>query len=113
MKRPAELDLAFDVDDLATAEPDLRSDAAGLAERGGAEADHREPVDLADRLAVGFDADRLAADLFLEAPVDAVAAADLRVDRRLHVRLADDFLAAIDGKLVGLVQQVGKGAHAR
>src|SRR5437879_2415107 len=113
MQRPAELDLALDVDDLAAAEPDLRGDAARLAKGEPAKADHRQPVDLADLLAVGLDADRLAADLLLEAPVDAVAAAELRVDRRLHLKFANDRLAGIAGELVGFVQQVVEGTHAR
>ena len=63
--------------------------------------------------AVGLDADRLAADLLLQAAIDAVAAADLRVDRRLHLGLADHRLAGIGGELVGFPQQIEKGAHAR
>ena len=59
--------------------------------------------------AVGLDADRLAADLLLQAAIDAVAAADLRVDRRLHLGLADHLLAGIGGELVGFPQQIDKG----
>src|SRR5947207_8656474 len=106
MERPAELDLAFDIDNLAAAEPNLRGDAAGLAEGEGAQADHRQPVDLAHFLAVGFDADRLAADLFLEAPVDAVATAELRIDRRLNLGFADGPLAGVPGQLVRFAQEI-------
>src|SRR5260370_40873671 len=111
MERPAELDFALDIDDLAAAEADLSGDAARSAKRECAEADDRETVDLADLLAIGLDADRLAADFFLHAPVDAVAATYLRIDRRLHLRLADDLFAGISGKLVGFLQQIDKGPH--
>ena len=63
--------------------------------------------------AVGFDADRLAADFFLQAPIDAVAAAELGIDRRLHFGRADHVLAGVDGKLVGLLQQIDDRRAAR
>ena len=71
MQRPAELDLTFDIDDLAAPEPHLCGDAGRCAEMEPAEGDDRQPVDLPDRLAIGLDADRLAADLFLEPAIDA------------------------------------------
>src|SRR5579883_712948 len=103
MQGTAERDLALDVDDLAAAQPHPRGDAARNAERKTAQADDREPVDLADRGAPRLDADRLARDLLLQPSIDAVAAPDFGVDRRLHLALADR-LAGIGGKLVGLAQ---------
>ena len=50
MQRATECDLAFDIDDLAAAKPHLSRDPARRAERESAEADHRQPVDLADRV---------------------------------------------------------------
>ena len=70
-----------------------------------AEADHRKPVHLTDLSAIGLDMDGLAADFFLQATIDAVAAAELRVDRRLHLGLADHVFAAVGGDLVGFLQQ--------
>src|SRR5260370_23094599 len=112
MQWPAQLDLALDIDDLAATETDPGGDAARIAEGESAEADDREPVDLADLLAFGLDADRPAADLLLQAPVDAIAAADLRIDRRLYLRFADDVPAGVGGELVGFLQQIDKAAHA-
>ena len=63
MQRAAKLDLALDIDDLAAAKPHLGGDAARRAERKVAERDDREAIDLTDRLAIGLDADRPAADL--------------------------------------------------
>ena len=51
-------------------------------------------------------------DLFLQPAVDAVAAAELGVDRGLHLGGADDVLAGIGGELVGLLQQVDDRAQA-
>ena len=58
----------------------------GFAEGERAKADHREPVDLADRGAAGLDADVSSRDLLLHAAVDAVAAADLCVERTPEFR---------------------------
>src|SRR5271166_7207334 len=106
MQRAAELDLALDVDDLATAEPDPGGNAAGIAEGETAERDDRKPVHLTNLFAIGLDSDRLAADLFLQTSVDPVTAAELGIDRLLHLRRGDDLLAGAEGKLVGLLQQV-------
>jgi hypothetical protein len=54
---------------------------------------------------------RPAPDFFQHAAIDTVAAAQLGVDRRLHLGLADDLLAAVAGELVGLAQQVVDRAH--
>src|SRR5579862_7395054 len=105
MQWSAKLDLALDIDDLAAAHPHLRGDAGRVAKGERAEADHRQPVDLAHRRAAGLDADRPARDLILHASVDAVAAADLRVERTLDFRGADYLLAGIGGELIGLLKQ--------
>src|SRR6516164_11725388 len=106
MQRSAELDLALDIDDFAAAEPHPGGDATGIAKAETAERHDRKPVDLADFVAVGLDADCLASDLFLQATVDPVTAAKLRIDRALHLRRRDDLLAGARGNLVGLLQQI-------
>src|SRR5208282_1717581 len=83
MQRAAELDFALDVDDLAASEPDSGGNAARVTKRETAEGHHRKPVDLADLFAVGLDADGLATDLLLQAAIDPVAPAELRIDRLL------------------------------
>src|SRR5438552_16914537 len=112
MQRPAQGDLALDVDHLAAPQPDLRGDAARLTEGEPAEADDRQPVELADLLTVGLNTDRAAADLLLQTAIDAVAAADLRIDRRLDLDEADDILAGVARELVGFAQQIDKSARA-
>src|SRR5262249_57806538 len=84
MQRPAELDLALDIDDFAAAEPDPGGDATGIAKAETAERYHRKPVDLADFFAVGLDADGLAADLLLHAAVEPITTAELPRDRALY-----------------------------
>src|SRR5690606_26188506 len=61
--RAAELDLAFDVDDLAVADPHVRRDPGRLAEMESAEAEDREPVDLPDLLARSVDQQVVPLDL--------------------------------------------------
>src|SRR5271170_7184385 len=112
MQRTAKLHFALDINDLAAAHAHLRGDPRRIAEGKRAEADYRKPIDLADHLAVGFDADRLAADLFLHAAVDAITAADLRVDRGLHLNRAGYLLATIGGELIGFLQQFDDHPHA-
>ncbi len=79
MKRPAELHLALDIDQVAAAHADAGGDAARLAEGGAADLDDREAVDLADGLAIGIDQDGLLDDLLLEQRVEPVVAAELSV----------------------------------
>src|SRR3954449_9068165 len=98
MERAAKLHFAFDINNLAAAEPHPRRYAARHAEDKIPEHGDREAVDLPDRLAIGFDADRPAADLFLQAAIDAVAAAELRVDGGLHLGLADHLFVGISGE---------------
>src|SRR5271157_1230272 len=112
MQRPAELDFALDIDDRAAAEADLGSDTARIAKGKSSEADDGESVDLTDLLTVGLDAYRLAADLFLQAPVDAIATAYLGIDRRLYLRLTDDILTGVRSELIGFLQQIDEAAHA-
>ncbi len=107
MKRTAEGDLALDIDHLATPQADLRRDPRGIAEREGAETDHRQAIDLSNPFAVGFKPDRLAADFLLQAPVQAVAAAKLRADRGLDFGGANLLLAGIGRELVGFLKQIG------
>src|SRR5579863_452136 len=112
MQRSAELDLALDIDDLAAAHPHLRGDSGRVAEGERAEADHGEPVDLTDYLARIFYADRAARDLLLHAPVDTVAAANLRIERALNLGGADHLLAGVGGELIGLLEQFVDRSHA-
>src|SRR6516162_11228609 len=111
MQRAAELDLALDVDDLAAAEPDPGGNAAGIAERETAERDDREPVHLTDLFAVGLDPDRPARDFLLQTPINPVAAAELRIDRALHLGRTNDLLAGVDRNLVSLLQQIDNPAQ--
>src|SRR5271169_28072 len=101
MERPTQRYLAFDIDHLAAAKPHLRGNPGRGAEGELAEADHGKPVHLTDLSAIGLDMDCLAADLFLQATVDAVATAELRVDRRLHLGLADHVFTVVCCDLVG------------
>src|SRR5262249_32570528 len=113
MQRTAECHFALDIDDLAAPEPDARGDASGVAERETAERHYREAVDLAYLLAVGLDPDRLAADLLLQAAVNSVPAAELPVDRLLHLDRRHDAVAGAGGQLVGLLQQIDDFAQPR
>src|SRR5215831_6760966 len=113
MQRPAELDLALDIDDFAAAEPDPGGDATGIAKAETAERYHRKPVDLADFFAVGLDADGLAADLLLQAAVDPITTTELRVDRALYFGRCNNLLAGARGNLVGLLQQIDNLAQPR
>src|ERR1700730_12228043 len=106
MQRAAESNLALDIDDLAAPQPDARGDAAGVAERETAERHDREAVDLADLFAVGLAPDGLAPNLLLHAAIDPVAAAELPVDRLLHLGGRDDSLTSADSQLVRLLQQI-------
>src|SRR6516162_4288861 len=112
MQRPAELDLALYVDHLAAAEPDTGSYAAGITESESAERDDRKPVHLADLFAVRLDTDRLARDFLLQAAIDTVAAAELGIDRPLHLGRSDDLFAGPNRNLVGLLQQIDDPAQA-
>src|SRR6516162_10721868 len=112
LQRPAELDLALYVDHLAAAEPDTGSYAAGITESESAERDDRKPVHLADLFAVRLDTDRLARDFLLQAAIDTVAAAELGIDRPLHLGRSDDLFAGPNRNLVGLLQQIDDPAQA-
>ena len=111
MQWSTELDLALDIDEVTAAETHLRGNAARCAEGKISEADDRETVYLADLFARSLDAHRLAADLLLEAAVDAIAAPELGVDGELHLRLADDVLIGIGGELIGFLQEIDKAAQ--
>ena len=60
-----QLGLALDIDHLALAETDPCGDPAGLAKGEAADLQHRQPVQLPDRLAVGVDQHGAARDLFV------------------------------------------------
>src|SRR6266851_1513050 len=112
MERTAEGNLALDIDHLAATQPDLGGDPGGIAKRESAETDHRQAIDLPNPFTPGFEADRLAADLLLHAPVQTVAAVKLRVDRGVDLGGADLLLAGIGRELVGLLQQISDRTQA-
>src|SRR6516164_7922931 len=111
MQGSAERDFALDVDELAAAQAHPRGDAARDAKGGAPEINDKEPVDLADRSAFGLDAGRSFLNLVEEPPIDAVAAAEFSVDRRLDLGRADDLPFGVRGELVGFAQHIGDRTH--
>src|SRR6516165_10487170 len=106
MQWAAELDFALDIDDLAASQSNAGGNTARVAKRETAEGHHRETIDLADLFAIGLDSDGLAADLFLQAAIDPIAAAELRINSVLHLCCRDGGLAAAGCQLIGLLQEI-------
>src|SRR6185437_938908 len=113
MQRPAQRDLALDIDDLALAKPDARADSAGMPERKAAKPRHRQAVYLADALARRFDAQRVAGYLFLQTLINAVPTAALGIDRRLQLCRADLVLFFHVGQVVRFLQEISQMLHLR
>ena len=83
----------------------------GLPKANPPKLHHRQAVDLAHPLARGLDANGVAADLFLQAPIDPVAPALLRVDRRLQFGGADNCLVGGAREIIRLLQEIDEAAH--
>src|SRR5215470_13833957 len=111
MQGSAERDFALDVDDLSAAQAHPRGDTARDTKGGAPESSDKEPVDLADRSALGFDAGRSFRNIVEEASVDAVAAPEFSGARCLDLGRADDLPSGAGGELVGFAQHIGDRWH--
>ena len=111
VQRPAHLDLALDIDQLARARPHPGRDPARLTEGEGARLQHRQPVDLTDCLAVGVDQHRLAGDLLVQFLADQVDPAGLLGDGLRDMDGVDHLDAIHISPVLGLADQVGQPAN--
>ena len=82
MDRATELNLAFDVDDLADARPGLTGDAGRASECEAADLDHAKTIDLAHALALSVDE----RDTLDDSLPCAVAQGEKRAERGLGER---------------------------
>src|SRR5574341_158892 len=112
MDRPAELDLALDVDHVTLADARAGGDPRRLPERVVAQLDHGETVDLADLLAGGVDQDRRSPDRLQHALADPAGTLALLVDGMLYILGCHRFATRTVCAIAGLAQQIDDRAQA-
>ena len=112
MQRPAELDLALDVQNLAITHADARRDAGRLTEAKTTELQHAQPIDLPDLGAIGIDQHRIVGDRFIGSLADAGEASVLLLQRLLDVAGGQHIVACLLRPEIRLANEVDDRAHA-
>ena len=113
MRRPAAVDLALDVHDLAAAEADARGDPRRPSEAVVADVVHRQSVHLPDDGAFRIDLDDAFGEEFVHALFDQVRAVDLLLDGVLDVARGDVLAVLVAGPVVGFDEQVDDLHHVQ
>ena len=102
----AHVHLTLDVDHVATPHTYGGSDARSLAKRLVAELDDRQPVDLADNLALCLHVDGFAQHLLLQQVCHPVIAENAGVDSLLDMFGPDHSRASLLGEVIRFLQQI-------